>query len=125
MSLPRLTAEQEIEAKHLEAKINDAIAKEVADLARLLVGTGEKDLFGATEFQVRDLVLRIGARAYSEHLREKKKRLPRMLRPLPRVRADSRVSRLQTAQSLEHPGTHSRSPCLLLLPSLRWTIPLG
>ena len=72
MSLPRLTAEQEIEAKHLEAKINDAIAKEVADLARLLVGTGEKDLFGATEFQVRDLVLRIGARAYSEHLREKK-----------------------------------------------------
>jgi hypothetical protein len=72
MSLPRLSAEQELEAKHLEAKINVAIAKEVADLARLLVGTGDKDLFGATEFQVRDLVLRIGAKAYSEHLREKK-----------------------------------------------------
>jgi hypothetical protein len=72
MSLPQLTAEQELEAKHLEAKINVAIAKEVADLARLLVGTGDKDLFGATEFQVRDLVLRIGAKAYSEHLREKK-----------------------------------------------------
>src|SRR5271154_2875034 len=72
MSLSQLTPEQELEAKHLEAKINVAIAKEVADLARLLVGTGEKDLFGATEFQVRDLVLRIGAKAYSEHLREKK-----------------------------------------------------
>jgi hypothetical protein len=72
MSLPQLTPEQEIEAKHLEAKINVAIAKEVADLARLLVGTGEKDLFGATEFQVRDLVLRMGAKAYGEHLREKK-----------------------------------------------------
>jgi hypothetical protein len=29
-------------------------------------------LFGATEFQVRDLVLRMGAKAYGEHLREKK-----------------------------------------------------
>jgi hypothetical protein len=72
MSLPQLTAEQELEAKNLEAKINVAIAKEVADLARLLVGTSDKDLFGATEFQVRDLVLRIGAKAYGEHLREKK-----------------------------------------------------
>jgi hypothetical protein len=72
MSLPHLTPEQETEAKHLEAKINVAIAKEVADLARLLVGTGDTDLFGATEFQVRDLVLRIGAKAYCEHLREKK-----------------------------------------------------
>ena len=72
MSLSRLTPEQEIEVKHLEAKINVAIAKEVADLARLLVSTGDKELFGATEFQVRELVLRIGAKAYSEHLREKK-----------------------------------------------------
>jgi hypothetical protein len=72
MSRPHLSAEQELEAKHLEAKINVAIAKEVADLARLLVGSGDKDLFGATEFQVRDLVLRMGAKAYSEHLREKK-----------------------------------------------------
>jgi hypothetical protein len=72
MSLPNLTPEQQLEAKHLEAKINAAIANEVADIARLLVGTGDKNLFGATEFQARDLVLRIGAKAYSEHLREKK-----------------------------------------------------
>ena len=72
MSLTRLTLEQETEAKNLESKISVAIAKEVADLARLLVSKDDKDLFGATEFQVRDLVLRIGAKAYSEHLREKK-----------------------------------------------------
>jgi hypothetical protein len=68
----RLSPDQEIEAKHLEAKINAAIAGEVAELARLLVSTGESSLFGATEFQVRDLVLRMGAKAYGEHLREKK-----------------------------------------------------
>jgi hypothetical protein len=72
MSLTRLTSEQEAEAKHLEVKIVAAIANEVADLARLLVSKDDKDLFGATEFQVRDLVLRMGAKAYSEHLREKK-----------------------------------------------------
>src|SRR2546422_201301 len=49
MSLLHLTADQELEAKHLEAKINFAIAKEVADLARLLVSKGDKDLFAATE----------------------------------------------------------------------------
>jgi hypothetical protein len=72
MALSHLTKDQELEAQQLEEKIKVAIAKEVAELARLLVSTGEKDLFGATEFQARELVLRIGAKAYSEHLREKK-----------------------------------------------------
>lgn len=67
-----LTPEQVLEAKQLEAKIRLAIDKEVAALANLLVSKSDKDLFGQTEFQVRDLVLRIGAKAYEEHLREKK-----------------------------------------------------
>jgi hypothetical protein len=41
-------------------------------LARLLVSKSENDLFGDTEFQVRDLVLRVGVKAFQEHLREKK-----------------------------------------------------
>lgn len=49
-----------------------AIDKEVAALASLLAGRSDKDLFGQTEFEVRDLVLRIGAKAYEERLREKK-----------------------------------------------------
>jgi hypothetical protein len=67
-----LSAEQEREAKLLEAKIRLAVEQEIADLARLLVSKSESDLFGETEFQVRDLVLRVGVKAFQEHLREKK-----------------------------------------------------
>jgi hypothetical protein len=49
------------------------MAKEVADLARLMVSKSDRELFGHTEYQVRDLVLRIGAKVYEEHLREKKR----------------------------------------------------
>jgi len=67
-----LSAKQETEAKVLEAKIQKAIQTEIADLARLMVSKSDRELFGHTEFQVRDLVLRIGAKVYEEHLREKK-----------------------------------------------------
>lgn len=67
-----LTAEQELEAKALEGKIRVAVEREVTSLAQLLVSMGERDLFGKTEFEVRELVLKIGAKAYEERLREKK-----------------------------------------------------
>ena len=67
-----LSPEQEAEAKVLEAKIQEAVQKEIGDLARLMVGKSDRELFGQTEFQVRDLVLRIGAKVFQEHLREKK-----------------------------------------------------
>jgi hypothetical protein len=67
-----LTPEQEAEAQELAAKIRQAVDKELTALARLMVSKSERDLFGQTEFQVRDLVLRIGAKVYEEHLREKK-----------------------------------------------------
>jgi parvulin-like peptidyl-prolyl isomerase len=72
MATENLTAEQEREAKALEAKIRVAIDREVTSLARLLASRDDKDLFGKTEFEVRDLVLKIGAKAYEELLREKK-----------------------------------------------------
>ena len=72
MSPATLPSEQEAEAKILEAKIQAAVQKEIADLARLMVSKPDRELFGATEFQVRDIVLRIGAKVYAEHLREKK-----------------------------------------------------
>jgi hypothetical protein len=71
LSIP-LTAEQELEVKALEAKIQTAVQQEIGDLARLMVSKKDRELFGVTEFQVRDLVLRIGAKVYAEHLREKK-----------------------------------------------------
>ena len=72
MSRITLSAQQEVEAKLLEAKIQEAVREEIEDLARLVVSKGDRDLFGQTEFQVRDIVLRIGAKALEEHLREKK-----------------------------------------------------
>lgn len=72
MAQHQLSEEQEQEAKRLEATIRRAVDQEIRDLARLLVSKSEEDLFGQSEFQVRDLVLRIGAKAYAEHLREKK-----------------------------------------------------
>ena len=62
VSIP-LSAEQEVEAKALEAKIQTAVHKEIADLARLMVSKSDRELFGQTEFQVRDIVLHIGAKA--------------------------------------------------------------
>lgn len=67
-----LRPEQEAEAKELEGKIRHAVEKEISGLARLMVSKSDKELFGKTEFQVRELVLRIGAKVYEEHLREKK-----------------------------------------------------
>jgi hypothetical protein len=72
MARQPLNEEQEREAKLLEAKIRQAVDQAISDLARLPVRTTESDLFGATEFQVRDLVLRVGAVAFAEHLRGKK-----------------------------------------------------
>jgi hypothetical protein len=67
-----LTDEQEREAKLLEAKIRVAVEQEITELARLLVSKSEDELFGRTEFEVRELVLRVGAQAFEEHLRGKK-----------------------------------------------------
>jgi len=72
MSRLQLNAKQEEEAKLLEAKIRSAVDQEISNLARLLVSKPEEELFGQTEFQVRDMVLRIGAQAFQEHLRGKK-----------------------------------------------------
>jgi hypothetical protein len=66
------SSERRREVDELQARIRLAIEKEVAALARLLTEKGDRDLFGQTEFEVRDVVLRIGAKAYEERLRGKK-----------------------------------------------------
>jgi outer membrane PBP1 activator LpoA protein len=67
-----LTEEQQQQAKLLEAKIRLAVEQEISALARLLVSKSDDELFGQTEFQVRELVLRMGAKAFQEYLSEKK-----------------------------------------------------
>jgi hypothetical protein len=72
MSLPFLTPEQEAEAQHLAALIRQATDDDFLRLARLLLSQDERHTFGATEFAVRDLVLKAGAKAYQTFLEQKK-----------------------------------------------------
>ena len=46
---------------------------EILQVARLLASKSNRELFGATEFRVRDVVHRIGARALEATLEERKK----------------------------------------------------
>jgi hypothetical protein len=73
-AMPRtpFSPEREAEAQQLAQAIRQATADEVLDIARALVATEEATLFGDTEFQVRDLVHKIGAKAYQAYLAQKK-----------------------------------------------------
>lgn len=72
MATSPLSPAQESEALELATRVQQAIDKEVLQMARLLVGKAPRELFGQTEFDVRDLSLRIGAKAYELLLAEKK-----------------------------------------------------
>jgi hypothetical protein len=72
MSLTPLTPEQEAEVEALTDKIEQANRPLVQKLARLLLSKKDSELFGQTEFEVRDLVHLIGAQAYETTLAEKK-----------------------------------------------------
>ena len=67
-----LNPEQEKQVESLKAKLRTSIESELDAIARLLVSREDKDIFGKTEFEVRDFVLKIGAKAFQECLREKK-----------------------------------------------------
>jgi hypothetical protein len=68
-----LTPEQEAEAQRLAETIAVKTKEELLQLTRLLVSKQDHELFGATEFQVRDLVHQIGARAIETAVNERKK----------------------------------------------------
>ena len=70
MSQP-LTEEQEQEAKQLAQAIAEAASQEFEQLARTLLGSGDSP-FGKAEFAIRDILLRVGAKAYQQHLEQKK-----------------------------------------------------
>jgi hypothetical protein len=67
-----LSADKEAEAQTLAARIRELADDELVAMARLLVSKPEHETFGDTEFELRDLVLKVGAKALEEHLRQKK-----------------------------------------------------
>ena len=68
-----LTPDQEAEAQRIYAILKQSADADLMGLARLLASKADRDLLGATEFAVRDRVLRIGARALEAVLGERKK----------------------------------------------------
>ncbi len=72
MSSAILTPEQEAQVEALANKIQEGHRPVVVKLARLLLSRKDSELFGQTEFDVRDLVHLIGAQSYETLLAEKK-----------------------------------------------------
>ena len=67
-------AAQEREAQRIGKILQENLAGDILQLARLLVSKKDSEIFGKTEFEVRDRVHRIGAEALSTALAERKKR---------------------------------------------------
>ncbi len=70
---PTLTSEQQAEAERIRQSLLDASADDLRELAELLASKDDTNTFGATEFAVRDIVQRIGAKAIEAALSGRKK----------------------------------------------------
>ena len=61
------------EAQELRKLLLEAASDDFDELAQLLAGTTDATIFGQTEFTIRDIVHRVGAKAIETALRERKK----------------------------------------------------
>jgi hypothetical protein len=73
VSMIILNAEQEIEAQRVTKIFQEKIAGDLSQLVRLLVSKKDSEIFGSTEFEVRDRVHQLGAKAVETVLNERKK----------------------------------------------------
>jgi hypothetical protein len=70
---PALTPDHQAEADRIHQALVEASVEDIRELAELLATTDDSNTFGATEFTVRDIVLRIGAKAIETALEGRKK----------------------------------------------------
>ena len=70
---PDLTPEQNAHAERIYLTLRQATEAEHLRMARLLACKGDDRLFGQTEYEVRDLVHRTGAKAIQAALEGRKK----------------------------------------------------
>jgi len=73
MSRPALTPEQQAEARRITDILMETAREEVVAIAELLATKPDHKLLGRTEFEVRDRVHRIGAKALEAALNGRKK----------------------------------------------------
>ena len=60
------------EIEDLSQAIRVAIDEEIEELAANLLSTDDAHLFGDNEFKIRSIALKIAAKAYEQHLAQKK-----------------------------------------------------
>ena len=70
---PTLTPEQKAESDRIFAALQQAAVDDLRALADLLATKDDSNTFGATEYTVRDIALRIGAKALESALEGRKK----------------------------------------------------
>lgn len=73
-----LTDDQEAEAQRIVELARQCSEEELTNMARLIASKKDHELFGETEFQLRDIVHRLGAKVVETAANERRKRgLPR------------------------------------------------
>jgi len=73
MTRQPLTPDQQAEADRIYQTLRQAADQDLRALAELLASKPDAQLFGATEFEVRDAAHRIGAKAIQAALQGRKK----------------------------------------------------
>ena len=73
MSRFPLTPEQQDEVQRIERILMESVRNEIRSIAELLASKPDRQLLGQTEFEVRDLVHKIGAKAIETALDQRKK----------------------------------------------------
>jgi hypothetical protein len=73
MSPSRPSAAQRAEARHICDRLRQAADGDLRQMAELLAGKPDAQLLGAAEFEVRERVRRIGAKAIQPALAEREK----------------------------------------------------
>jgi hypothetical protein len=69
-----LSPEQEAEAQRLEAILRSATETDIREMSRLMASKKDHELFGQTEYEIRDAVHRIGAKVLETAANERSKK---------------------------------------------------
>jgi hypothetical protein len=70
----QLTPDQEAEAQRIAQMVQDKFRDEAIQMARLLASKTDGEVFGQTEYDIRDRVHQLGCVIYEAALEERKKR---------------------------------------------------
>ena len=116
--LDGMTPEELAEVQRVHDVMLKAMDRELWQLAQFMVTRRDDQLFGETEFTVRDKVLRMGAQALEATVDDRKKGIPRQQHRLPRLRPGRAFPWLADANHRKCDGSHRRGRSLLLLSAL-------